>query len=71
MLKQPKSGFKKFTPFKPREICKHPGHNLPAHYVYRPGYYEYECPRCGKVTEFIIPAVAYSLIENWRNSLDD
>ena len=71
MIKQSKSGFKKFTPFKPSEICKHPSHKPPMHMVYQPGRYKYECPSCGKVTKFIIPAVTYSLIEDWRDSLDD
>lgn len=60
MIKRVKSGFKKFIPLKPSKRCQHPEHKPPTHYVYKPGYYEYECPSCGKVTKFTVRQV-YSL----------
>lgn len=50
-------GFRKVKDWPRRRPCSHPEHNPLASIVLPPGYYEYKCPGCGKVTPVVVPEV--------------
>ncbi len=41
----------------PKKSCLDPEHNPPGNIVLEPGSYEHICPKCGKVSRFIIPDI--------------
>lgn len=34
--------------------CRHPEHDPPEHIVLPPGFYEHECPACGRKIQFTV-----------------
>lgn len=42
---------------KVEETCLSSEHNPPMHIVLKPGKHTYQCPACGKITEFEIPVI--------------
>lgn len=39
------------------KVCLHREHEPPAHMVYKPGKYEYECPGCHRKIVFSVNGV--------------
>jgi hypothetical protein len=35
--------------------CLDPDHKPPTMVVWDPGEYEHTCPRCGRITKFVVP----------------
>ncbi len=41
----------------PPPPCRHPQHNPAGYIVREPGTYKHECPGCGHINRFKVPAV--------------
>ena len=54
-----------------RKVCRSPEHNPPGMMVYRPGTYEWTCPKCGDVTSFTVPLVTLGIVPRPGSYRDD
>ncbi len=43
-----------FIGYEEEKICTNPEHNPPTMIVLPPGKHTYQCPSCGKITEFTV-----------------